>query len=677
MWGRSLTNNQQPIMIEYAWLIPLLPLLAFVALVFLGRRLPGKGAYVAIAAMTASLVVSVVIAIGAISQGGHFEGIVWSVAWIPYGSSAINIGYTVDALTVVMLIVVTVVALMVEVYSVGYMHGDARYPRFFAFLSLFSSAMLGLILANNLLIIYICWELVGLSSYLLIGFWFERPTAMRAAKKAFLVTRVGDVGLFVGILLIFMSVGTLDLRTVLSHEAVATMAKWPIHIGHWVLPLAALASLGIFWGAVGKSAQFPLHVWLPDAMEGPTPVSALIHAATMVAAGVYLVARTYPIFAYSEHSISLTVVAYTGAITALMAATIGFTQFDIKRVLAYSTISQLGFMMMGLGVGGYVAGMFHLMTHAFFKANLFLGSGSVIHGTGTQDMREMGGLKKHMPWTFWTFIIATAALCGIFPLAGFWSKDEILLTAFHANKVIFYAGALGAFMTAFYMSRLIILTFLGEPRDPHIHAHESPKVMTMPLVVLAVLSVCAGWVGVPWNNLFAKFLHTPLLHLEHHEFSMMIAMVGTGVALFGIFLAYLVYMTPVGKTVAALGEIRFFKGIYSLVYNKYWMDEIYDLIIIRPLFAICRLMYFIDRWIVDGTVNLVGYITLAISKIQGWVDKWIVDGLVNLVGIATKTLGLGLRRFQTGVSQQYAMIMLIGLIALVYFYLRHPFTLLR
>ncbi|MDO8588300.1 MAG: NADH-quinone oxidoreductase subunit L [Armatimonadota bacterium] len=656
-------------MSEYAWLIPLIPFLAFVAIIFAGRRLPGHGAYVAIAGMSASLLISLVIAAGAITHGGHFEPVVRTAAWIPYGYSTLNVGFTVDALAIVMLIVVTVVALMVQVYSIGYMHGDARYPRFFAFLSMFSAAMLGLVLANNLLVIYICWELVGLCSYLLIGFWFERPTAMRAAKKAFLVTRVGDVGLFLGMLTIYMGIGSLDLQTVLSHESVSTMAKTIVSVGPWALPLAALASLGIFWGAVGKSAQFPLHVWLPDAMEGPTPVSALIHAATMVAAGVYLVARTYPLFAYSDHSISLNVVAYTGAITALMAATIGFTQYDIKRVLAYSTISQLGFMMMGLGVGGYVAGMFHLMTHAFFKANLFLGSGSVIHGTGTQDIREMGGLKKHMPRTFWTFIIATAALAGIFPLAGFWSKDEILLTAFHADKTIFYAGVIGAFMTAFYMSRLCILTFLGEPRDEHIHAHESPRVMTVPLIVLAFLAVVAGWVGLPGKNLFAEFLHTDLLHLEHHAFSLGIAAVGTAVALFGVLLAYIVYMTPASRTVAALGQISVFRFIHSLVYNKYWLDEIYGVIIIRPLFAVTRWMFAIDRWIIDGTVNAVGWLTVAISRVQGWVDKWIVDGLVNLIGIVTRGAGLILRRTQTGVAQQYAMVMLLGLLALVYFYL--------
>ncbi|MDO8684956.1 MAG: NADH-quinone oxidoreductase subunit L [Armatimonadota bacterium] len=657
-------------MSENAWLIPAIPFVAFAAIVFFGRRFPCKGAGLAIMAMSASLLISLVIAFGAIAHGGHFEPIIKSAAWIPYGDTAINVGFTVDALTIVMLIVVTVVALMVQIYSVGYMHGDPRFGRFYAYLSLFSAAMLGLVLANNLLILYICWELVGVSSYLLIGFWFERPTAMRAAKKAFLVTRVGDVGLFLGILAIYLKIGTLDLQTVLSHESVSVMAKTMVQIGPWALPLAALASLGIFWGAVGKSAQFPLHVWLPDAMEGPTPVSALIHAATMVAAGVYLVARTYPLFAYSEHSFSLNVVAYTGAITALMAATIGFTQYDIKRVLAYSTISQLGFMMMGLGVGGYVAGMFHLMTHAFFKANLFLGSGSVIHGTGTQDIREMGGLRKHMPWTFWTFIIATAALAGIFPLAGFWSKDEILLTAFHANKIIFYAGVLGAFMTAFYMSRLCILTFFGEPRDSHIHAHESPKVMTVPLIVLAFLSIIAGWVGLPGKNLFAEFLHTDLLHLEHHAFSMTIAAIGTLAALTGILLAYIVYMTPASKAVAALGEVSIFKLIHSLVYNKYWLDEIYGVIIIRPLFALTRYMYAFDRWVVDGAVNAVGWLTLLISRIQGWVDKWIVDGAVNLIGILTKGGGLALRRLQTGVAQQYALIMIIGLLALTWFYLK-------
>jgi len=656
-------------MAEYAWLIPLVPFAAFAAIAFLGRRMPGRGAYVAIGAMSVSLVISLIIAVQAVTKGAHFEPAVRSLGWIPYGKSVINAGFTVDALAVVMLVVVTVVTLLVEIYSVGYMSGDPRYARFFGFLSLFAASMLGLVLANSLLIIYICWELVGLSSYLLIGFWFERPAAMRAAKKAFLVTRVGDVGLFLGMLAIYWKLGTLDLQKVLTHDSVSIMARHMVMIGSHALPLAALASLGIFWGAVGKSAQFPLHVWLPDAMEGPTPVSALIHAATMVAAGVYLVARTYPLFAYAEHSISLQVVAYVGAITALMAAAIGFTQFDIKRVLAYSTISQLGFMMMGLGVGGYVAGMFHLMTHAFFKANLFLGSGSVIHGTGTQDIREMGGLRKHMPWTFWTFIISTAALAGIFPLAGFWSKDEILLTAFHANKTIFYAGVVGAFMTAFYMSRLCILTFFGKPRNHDVHAHESPRVMTVPLIIFAVLCVTAGWVGLPGKNLFAQFLHSDLLRLEHHAFSMSIAVTGTAVAVLGILLAYLVYLTSFGRVVAALGELSVCRGIYSFVYNKYWIDEFYDLVIVRPLMATARAMFAVDRCAVDGTVNAVGWFTVAFSRAQGWIDKWIVDGLVNLIGIVTKGGGLVVRRTQTGVAQQYALIMVLGLLAIIYFYL--------
>jgi NADH-quinone oxidoreductase subunit L len=565
----------------------------------------------------------------------------------------------VDQLTAIMLVVVTGVAMLVQIYSIGYMHGDPRYPRFFAYLSFFSAAMLSLVIADNLLLFFVSWELVGLASYLLIGFWFEKPSAMRAAKKAFIVTRVGDVGLFLGVLLLFSKTGHLNFREIF--DSVPTLMGVNLQIGQLLVPVLPLAGLLLFAGAIGKSAQFPLHVWLPDAMEGPTPVSALIHAATMVAAGVYLVGRTYPIFNYDPHSLSitLTVVGIVGAITAFMAATIATVQNDIKRVLAYSTISQLGYMMLGLGVGGYTAGLLHLMTHAFFKANLFLGSGSVIHGTGTQDMQEMGGLAKKMPRTYWTFLIGTAALAGLPLTAGFFSKDEILLEAFHANTVLFWMGLAAAFLTAFYMTRLMALTFWGEPRNHEVHAHESPRVMTTPLVVLAVLSIVSGYVAWPTNNIFHHLVHFGEGALP---FSWTVAIMATSSAALGIGLGWAVFM----KRAIAPSAFRLrVPWAYNLLANKYYLDEIYWAVLVVPLFWLTRTLAIFDQKIVDGLVNGVAYLTVGLAIVQGWIDKWIVDGLVNLVGGVTKLSGRVLRYGQTGIVQNYMLVLFAGVLVVV------------
>jgi len=703
-------------MVKLTWIIPVLPVLGYFIIGLFGRLLRGRSAYVSIGATAVGFAMSVGIFFQSFFSrtGEDLLGRPFYFRWAVYGDNVIRLGWTVDPLTIMMLFVVTTVSLMVQIYSIGYMHGDKRYPRFFAFLSLFTAAMLGLVIANNIILMYISWELVGLTSYLLIGFWYEKPEAMRAAKKAFLVTRVGDVGFFLGLLILFLNTGTTELEGIFA--AVPRLAGIPVKIG-WIgiaisgilgllafgasttlmksgrfrlhvgaligavvmaigalvirvpafsIPLAAVAALLLFWGAVGKSAQFPLHVWLPDAMEGPTPVSALIHAATMVAAGVYLVGRMYPLFHYDEHSAALVVVAYVGAFTALFAATMGIVMNDIKRVLAYSTVSQLGYMMMGLGVGGYTAGLFHLMTHAFFKANLFLGSGSVIHGTGTQDIQEMGGLARKMPQTYWTFVIATAALAGIFPLAGFWSKDEILLSAFHANRTVFYAGIIGAFMTAFYMTRLVVLTFLGQPRKKEVHAHESPRVMTWPLIVLAVLSVGAGWIGTPFKNWFGH--HIAFGHGEHAAFSMGIALSGTLAAGLGILLEGLIWR-PSGWMLDLTPYRPSLGWLHTLVQRKYYLDEIYDATVIRALMAVTQLAFTFDRWIIDGIVNAVGWLTMQLSAMQGWVDKWIVDGLVNLFGIGAKAGGRVLRYVQTGVSQQYALILVISILLLGGLYL--------
>ncbi len=660
-------------MIHYAWLIPLLPVLAFIAIIAFGRRLPGEGAYVAIGAMLLSLLMSIVTAIQWFTGASSANDGLFSVTthWLPVGGAWIDMGFSIDALSVVMLLVVTVVASMVMIYSVGYMHGDKRYPRYFAYLSLFSAAMLTLVIANNILLMFMSWELVGLTSYLLIGFWFEKPSAMRAAKKAFLVTRVGDVGFLAGLILLYLHTGSLNLFG--GSGIFENLDKLHV-IGALGIPLAGMAGLLLFCGAVGKSAQFPLHVWLPDAMEGPTPVSALIHAATMVAAGVYLVARMYPVYLADSSHVALTAVAYVGAFTALFAATIGIAQNDIKKVLAYSTVSQLGYMVMSLGVFGYVAAMFHLMTHAFFKAQLFLGSGSVIHGTGTQDIREMGGLKKKMPWTYWTFLISTLSLCGIpFVTAGGWSKEEILSVAWHTNPVVFWAGVIGAFMTSFYMFRLLYKTFHGEPQNHEIHPHESPKVMLGPLVILATLAIVAGYVGTPWMNAFEHNM-APVLG-EHFEkvleesmhgfvpgFNFAVFAIATTAALGGIALATLIWYKPVFQPFIARLEPSL-GWLAKLVENKYYIDEICNATIIRGMMLAAAAQYWFDKWVIDYViVNGVGYLTRVAANAWGWFDKTVVDGLVNLVGWVTQSSGRVLRYLQTGVAQQYVFLMVVALV---------------
>ncbi len=487
--------------------IILLPLFSFLAISFVLRPFfnhrPQLSWYTAIGAIGASLLLSIWTLMEVSAAEGHVLTMP-NYEWLAIGDTVIRIGVTVDALAAVMLIVVTVVSLMVQVYSRAYMHGDGGYVRYFAFMSLFTASMLGLVLADNLLFLFLFWEGVGLCSYLLIGFWFHKPEAARAAMKAFVVTRLGDFGFLVAILLLYAKTGTFDIGE-LQHLALAGT------LGGTVLTWAAI---GVFSGAVGKSAQFPLHTWLPDAMEGPTPVSALIHAATMVAAGVYLVARLFPIFA--SDAMAITTVAVIGGFTAIFAATMGLVMNDIKRVLAYSTISQLGYMMLGLGVVGMAVsngiipvehglalgvavGIFHLFTHAFFKALLFLGAGSVSHATGTFDMRRMGGLRRAMPWTYFMFLIASLSLAGIWPLAGFWSKEGILTHAQDSAPVLFYLAIITVFMTAFYMFRVIFLTFAGEYRgqveEGHV-PHESPLMMLLPMGVLAILAVVAGWLGV-------------------------------------------------------------------------------------------------------------------------------------------------------------------------------------
>ena len=625
-----------------AFLIPLLPFLAFAITIFFGRRLPGNsGAAPAITAAAVSSGLSFAMLFQVIS-GGSVDA---SYPWFASGSYLLSIGARVDPLAALMLIVVSVVGLLVEIYSVGYMRGDPRFSRYFAYISLFVFSMYGLVLANNFFLLFIFWELVGICSYLLIGFWFEKKSASDAGKKAFITTRIGDFGFLVGVLMLASAAGTFQFNEIF-HAAQS---------GQFTSRFITIATIFLFGGAVGKSAQFPLHVWLPDAMEGPTPISALIHAATMVAAGVYMVARCFPLFSASAEA-SL-VVATIGGITAIMAATIACTQFDIKRVLAYSTLSQLGYMMLALGCGGYVAGMFHLMTHAFFKALLFLGAGSVIHAMHEQDIRQMGGLSKYMKVTSLTFLVACLAIAGVPPFSGFWSKDEILVAVRQSGNTALYVLAVaGAMLTAFYMFRLYFIVFAGAEKKK---AHESPAVLSVPLIVLGVLSVCAGWVGLPWMKKgIVSFLTGPQAHGAHHGPNYGVMGTSLLVAGAGILLAYATYMK---NWVSREAFSRRLPLLYKLFYNKYYIDEIYLTLIVRPIVKLARSLYAFDLAVIDGAVNGTATVTIILSKMKSWFDLYVIDGLVNGVAWLTQLFGRVARRAQTGYVQQYALMILIGL----------------
>ncbi len=629
---------------QVPWLIFLLPFFSFLFIGLVLRpflsKYPRVGGYLTIGTVGISCALSLWV-LGAVIAAPEHMLLVDDIQWAVVGNLNIHIGVLVDALTAVMVVVVTFVSLMVQIYSQGYMKGDPGYLRYYAFMSLFTACMLGLVLANNILFMFVFWEGVGLGSYLLIGFWFHKPSAANAAKKAFIVTRLGDFGFLAAILILYANTGTFDTETLYKLVAAGTLAGTTLT---WV-------AIGIFSGAAGKSAQFPLHVWLPDAMEGPTPVSALIHAATMVAAGVFLVARFYPLFSHSTEA--MTVVAVIGAFTAIFAASMGLVMNDIKRVLAYSTISQLGFMMLGLGVGSVAIGIFHLFTHAFFKALLFLGSGSVNHGTGTFDMRLMGGLRKAMPWTYITFVIGALSLAGIWPLAGFWSKDEILVSAFTNNPVLFGLAIITVFMTAFYMFRAIFMTFHGEYRggaepehgaheDSHAHGpHESPAVMVVPLVILAVLAVCIGWINV--TGFFSQLMgsgEAEAVSFVQGFFGVLthpLPLISLIVALFGIFLAYAMYCA---RWISPEKIGKAFKPVYTMLYRKYWMDELYENIIVKTI-------------LYNG-----------IFKVMAMFDSSVVDGTVNGAAQGTALAGGALRKLQTGQTQLYVITIAIGAFAI-------------
>jgi NADH-quinone oxidoreductase subunit L len=710
-------------MLDYLWLIPIFPLLAFAAIVLITNKNESLSRWLSWMGIGLSWVISWTIFF---QSWGHSHE--WAVHphrvplfSIPTGDGALELGFMVDPLTAMMLFMVPFVCLMIFIYSKGYMKGDPRYSRFFAYISLFACGMLGLVISDNLLIFFVFWEIMGLCSYLLIGFWFEKESAMKAGLKAFITTRVGDVIMFLGLLLLYSKTGTLSFSEIFSEHTLHALATTPVYLPIFgELPAATVMAILIFGGAVGKSSQFPLHVWLPDAMEGPTPVSALIHAATMVSAGVYLVARCSPLFYAVEHGPQLGWVAFIGAFTAFGASTIALAQNDVKRVLAYSTISQLGYMIAALGVGAYVAAVFHLITHAFFKALLFLGSGSVIVGCHhEQDMLKMGGLKSRMKITFLTFLAGTLALAGFPGFAGFWSKDEILAHAWHEFQHFgiiswpFFVWALltaGAFLTAFYMSRQVCLTFLGKPRSDHAeHAHETPLSMTGPLMILAIFAVLLGFMGVPGDFpvLGPLLRDNPLHHfvgtiLPETEFgstplSWTVMVISSLCAIGGLFLGWLVYGL---KPLKAGQPDPFEKAgfVYELLKNKYWVDELYQVTIIRFVEWLAGFCYRFDAvWVVDPIVNLVGKFGRAFSTFcfridDAWVidptvdfvgnfgrilseslregvDDPLVDGAVNGVGHLAAWAGQGLRQVQTGRVQNYLLVALVAVLMLLGLYL--------
>ena len=728
-------------------LILLCPLAAFAifGLLGLGKRSFPRQDYLSTAAMLVGLVCSLLL-LREVVPNPEAQ----TVKWISLGGVTFSMGFYLDSVTVIMLIVVTLVSSLVHIFSMGYMHGDPRYPRFFAYLSLFSFSMLFLVVSDNLLGIYIGWELVGLCSYLLIGFWFEKNSAADACKKAFLTTRVGDVGMFIGMMMLFAKFKTLSLY---GEDGIFALVA-SLNTGDMVW--LSIAGVLIFCGAIGKSAQVPLHTWLPDAMEGPTPVSALIHAATMVAAGVYLTARMFPILTET----SSLVIAYIGGITALIAATIAIVRFDIKRVLAYSTISQLGYMMLGIGAGSYVAGLFHLTTHAFFKALLFLGSGSVIHAFHAmhahahddehdhahedhdthehehdnhdlvhahgseippdQDMRNMGGLRHKMPITFVTMLIATLSISGVpFVFSGFWSKDAILGgvlgRAMEWNSVhhylLFGIALFAAGITAFYMFRLIFMTFFGEPRNQEMHdmAHESPKSMTVPLLILAVLSLPV--VNILWFNAdYVKPPEQPHLHAPQHAhispdsktekagFALSLFGVSEAVAAeeggqdthgahadeghhghgpahriamvlsicvagLGILFSWLFYHR---RSWSAESVATTFRPLYNLFWHKYYFDEFYNGVLVALTVWKARLLAQFDGTVVDGIVNGVGRLTRDfLAVFVGVFDNRVVDGIVNRVAEVTWAVGGRVRRIQTGAIQTYLFVVLAGIVLLI------------
>ncbi|MFN2152242.1 MAG: NADH-quinone oxidoreductase subunit L [Anaerolineales bacterium] len=718
------------------WLIPVPPLLAFFLIVLFTNRSKVWSHIIAVGAALLSWAGGMYVFYRAVQAGAHELGqhpFGSSLDWLPLGDGWFKIGVMVDPLTAAVLFFVAWTILMIFIYSVGYHnfgqpkgdhdrpglpphgatitdeHGHNRkvlsiepmYSRFFAFIGLFAFGMYVLVLSNNLLTLFVGWEIMGLCSYLLIGFWFAKPSARAAAIKAFLTTRVGDVFMLLGIVYLYSITNTLSFQEIFTLETLHYLAETPS--GFLGLSAAGLIGILLVIGTIGKSAQWPLHVWLPDAMEGPTPVSAMIHAATMVSAGVYMVIRMYPLLsAGAEHghlTSPMMLMAFIGSFTALFAATIAVAQNDIKRVLAYSTISQLGYMIAALGIGAYVAAAFHLITHAFFKALLFLGSGSVIHGmehgvfhvddhhTDPQDMLNMGGLRKKMPVTFWTFLIGGFALSG-FPLvtAGFWSKDEILADAFaNGHWFVFGTLALAALLTAFYTMRQITLTFLGKPRTSAAeHAHETPWTMTLPLVVLAFFAITYGWVGIPDDfmsrnfgprNWFHDWVASTLPeHLETIHFNWLPLLASVLVASLGLLVGYLVYRNFKAGQKDPLKTLL--GPVHTVLENKYYFDEIYEVIFIKPAIWISEQFsyLFLDRKIIDGFLHLVARVTYSIGGFfRNYIDVPIINGFGDFLGEGSKKLGKNMRVVQTGRVQQYMLIGLAFVFVAVFYFLYKQF----
>lgn len=692
----------ESLLVNLSIAILFLPLIGFAIVVILGKRFP-KLYLLEVGILTIAFILSLIVMFSKLS---YFpKDIVSEFTWITIGNAPLNgvinidLGIKIDNITVLMLFVVNLISMLVHYYSIEYMHGDKRYTRYFSYLGLFTFSMLGIVLTHNILMMYIFWELVGVSSYLLIGFWFEKKSASDAGKKAFIVNRIGDIGMFLGILILFTNYHTFTFDTIFEQIKNGVI---PFGSNAWL----TAAGILIFMGAVGKSAQFPLHVWLPDAMEGPTPVSALIHAATMVAAGVYLVTRIFVLLTAD----AMLVIAVVGAFTSFIAATIAITQNDIKKVLAYSTVSQLGYMIMSLGVGAYAFAFFHLVTHAFFKASLFLGSGSVIHAMHhEQDIRNMGGLKKKMPLTYATFLISTLAISGVPFTSGFLSKDGILAGTLAFGKLtghwlIPIIAFTVAGMTAFYMFRLVLLTFHGEPRDHHKfdHAHESPKLMVVPLIILATLSIFIwytpnpiganqGWFLKSWvktpqqvipNETRFSFMvgkenhevnveengeivnsleYTETMHWAHYK-AMFASLALAGL---GILLAFMFYAW---KKFDADKLAEKIKGLYNFSLNKWYLDELYDATAVSGTLNTGKGLSLFDQKIVDGAVNGSAWLTRFTSKLSGLFDTYVVDGLVNFSAFFSGFVGLNFRKLQTGKVQTYIVYVVFAVIILLFFF---------
>jgi NADH-quinone oxidoreductase subunit L len=697
--------------LDHLWMIPLFPLATAALMLFFGKRLPNNAVSVL---CVGSVGLSFLYAAGAViqllaadqkyrvAQQIMFEWLTPGPMQTANGHAirfVADWGFLLDPLSCVMVLVVTGVGFLIHVYSIGYMGHEGGYYRFFGYMNLFMFAMLTLVLANNMLLMFVGWEGVGLCSYLLIGFYFLKKSASDAGKKAFIVNRIGDAGFILGILLTAVTLGTIRFTSQGLPDASATSgilqslkAAVDAHTLGYGSPVLTAIALLLFIGAMGKSAQIPLYVWLPDAMEGPTPVSALIHAATMVTAGVYMVVRMNAIYQLSP--IAMDVVAIVGAATAIFSASMALVQTDIKKVLAYSTISQLGYMFLALGVGAFAAGIFHLMTHAFFKALLFLGAGSVIHAmSGEQDIRKMGGLDKKIKYTYYTMLIATLAIAGIFPFAGFFSKDEILGRAFDRFFLLWIVGFITAGLTAFYMFRMLFLTFFGYCRaDEHVekHIHESPWPMTVPLMILAGFSIIGGWIGWPevigGENRFEKFLdpilkgvlpETGEVNIVHHAVLKELLLMGASltVAGLGIFLAYQFYCS---KRIVPEIVAKKWPKLYQLLLHKYYVDEIYDAAIVDRTKDLGTLLGKFDANVIDGVgVNGAGWLARFGSTLSMWWDKWIIDGLLNFSAKLLQLLSYPVRLLQTGMFSSYAMLILVGLVVLLAYYGHHVQVLLR